>query len=243
VLMYKLRGWETISFWTRDTWSLVRSVQFQEGSRAKRPCRDLYAWFVSILGVTSRLWHQANCTEDPACPWCHYEWNVNLFQFVLPIPYHACLCLQISCMCEKMPASGAYSRPGPAVVPDRIASPCFASPWSWSGNGCRSNSDNLGSICSSFSQLYFFVAHSARFVFLFSGPANFSQPPGVSFSLRKQKKKDINWVYSLFSACIIYFSDLHSIFLYIYYSSAFMNNWKCWIFTVGNLTDNNFRDI
>jgi len=126
--MYKLRGWETIPFWTRDTWSLVRSVQFQEGSRAKRPCRDLYAWFVSILGVTSRLWHQANCTEHPACPWCHYEWNVNLFQFVLPIPYHACLCLQISCMCEKMPASGAYltSRSRGGTRSNRLAVVCVS---------------------------------------------------------------------------------------------------------------------
>jgi len=79
------------------------------------------------------------------------------------------------------------------------------------------------------------VPVSARYTFFwpipldsfssFPGLLTFLSPWGLSFSLRKKKKKkDINWVYSLFSACIIYFSDLHSIFLYIYYSSAFMNN-------------------
>ena len=128
-----------------------------------------------------------------------------------------CACKSVVCA-RRCRLQGLISRPGSAVVPDRIASPCFASPWSWSGNGCRRNSDNLGSICSSFSQLYFFVAHSARFVFLFSGPANFSQPPGVSFSLRKQKKRTS-------TGFILYSQPALFIFLiYILFSCIFITH-------------------
>jgi len=57
----------------------------------------------------------------------------------------------------------------------------------------------------------------------FPGLLTFLSPWGLSFSLRKKRKKGHQLGLS-FILSLHHFSDLHSIFLYIYYSPPFITN-------------------